>query len=160
MKSENAVLNILMADDDEDDCILVRSAFQEIGMPHDLRFVADGEELLNYLLHQGNFTDHQKHPRPDLILLDLNMPLIDGREALARIKSYPGLAPIPILILTTSKDQRDIALSREAGASSFLSKPEVFEDLTEMLSRFCAAIRRNPQIPFQVIGCDSAPPEH
>ena len=142
-----------MADDDEDDCLLVESAFQEMDVEYDLRFVGDGEELLDYLYNRGDFADTEKSPRPDLILLDLNMPLIDGREALTRIKSDPQLKNIPVLILTTSREERDIALTRQAGASSFLSKPERFQDLTDMLSKFCVAILHNPDVPFQVIGC-------
>jgi CheY-like chemotaxis protein len=81
------------------------------------------------------------------------MPRIDGREALSIIKSDPRLRDIPILILTTSRAARDIELTKQAGASAFLAKPEVFEDLTEMLGKFCTAILENPDIPFQVIGC-------
>jgi len=153
MKEDKPVLTILVAEDDEDDCVLVEAAFREIDIAHDLRFVGDGKELLDYLRNEGAFADDREYPKPDLILLDLNMPRIDGRVALARIKADPGLSDIPILILTTSKEDRDIDLTRQAGASSFLAKPEVFEDLTEMLSRFCAAIRDNPKIPFEVIGC-------
>lgn len=153
MKKENPPFIVLMADDDEDDCLLVGSAFQEIGIAHDLHFVDDGRELLDYLLHEGDFADPEKYPRPNLILLDLNMPRIDGREALSKIKSDPQLKDIPVLILTTSGEKRDIEFSKHAGASSFLSKPKVFEDLTDMLSKFCTAIRHNPNIPFQVIGC-------
>ncbi len=142
-----------MADDDGDDCLLVGSAFQEIGIAHDLRFIADGQELLDYLYNEGGFTDPGKYPRPDLILLDLNMPLIDGRKALAKIKSDPQLKDIPILILTTSREERDIELTRQAGASSFLCKPEEFKDLTEMLEKFCTAILHDSNIPFQVLGC-------
>ena len=153
MERQNPAFIVLMADDDEDDCLLVESAFQEIGIAHDLRFVGDGQELLDYLYNEGDFADPEKYPRPNLILLDLNMPRIDGREALAIIKSDPQLKDIPILILTTSREERDIDLSKQAGASSFLSKPEAFEDLTDMLSKFCTAILHNPNIPFQVIGC-------
>jgi CheY-like chemotaxis protein len=153
MEKQNPALVVLMADDDEDDCFLVRSAFQETGIAHDLRFVADGQELLDYLYNEEGFADPEKHPRPNLILLDLNMPRMDGREALARIKSDTQLKDIPVLIVTTSKQDRDIALSKQAGASSFLSKPELFEDLTDMLTKFCVAITRNPNLPFQVIGC-------
>jgi CheY-like chemotaxis protein len=153
MEREDSSLIVLMADDDEDDCHLVESAFREIGITHDLRFVGDGKELLNYLYNKGDFADPEKCPRPNLILLDLNMPRIDGREALTRIKSDQQLRDIPILILTTYKEERDIALSKLAGASSFLSKPEAHEDLIDMLSKFCTAILHNPDIPFQVIGC-------
>ncbi len=151
MERRNPAFVVLMADDDEDDCHLVESAFQEMGIAHDLRFVSDGKELLDYLYNEGDFADHEKYPRPDVILLDLNMPRIDGRQALAIIKSDPHLVHIPILILTTSWDERDIALTKQAGASSFLSKPAGFQDLTDMLEKFCAAIQRDPNIPFQVI---------
>ena len=153
MKNQDDVFTVLMADDDIDDCLLVKSAFQEMGIAHDLRFVGDGKELLDYLYNEGDFADPEKYPRPDLILLDLNMPRIGGREALTIIKADPQLSDIPILILTTSSEIRDIEFSRQAGASSFLSKPELFEDLTDMLSKFCVAIRHNPDVPFQVIGC-------
>jgi CheY-like chemotaxis protein len=153
MKSEDVVLTVLMADDDTDDCFLVKSAFQEMAIAHDLRFVGDGKELLEYLYNNGDCADHVKCPRPDLILLDLNMPRTDGREALAKIKSDSQLKNIPVLILTTSREERDIALCKQAGASSFLSKPTEFEDLIDMLSKFCTAIRHNPDVPFQVIGC-------
>ncbi len=150
---QNPAFVVLMADDDEDDCLLVESAFQDMGIAHVLRFVEDGQELLDYLYNEGDFADPEKSPRPDLILLDLNMPRIDGREALARIKSDPQLKNIPVLILTTSREERDIALSKHAGASSFLSKPEEFEDLTDTLEKFCTAILHDPDIPFRVLGC-------
>ena len=153
MKKHNPAFIVLMADDDEDDCLLVEAAFQEIDIAHDLRFVGDGRELLDYLRNAGDFADPEKFPRPDLIFLDLNMPRIDGREALVIIKSDHQLSDIPILILTTSWEERDIALTKQAGASSFLSKPKVFQDLTDMLEKFCTAIRHDPNIPFQVIGC-------
>jgi CheY-like chemotaxis protein len=153
MEMQNPAFVVLMADDDEDDCLLVESAFQDMGIAHVLRFVGDGQELLDYLYNEGDFADPEKSPRPDLILLDLNMPRIDGREALARIKSDPQLKNIPVLILTTSREERDIALSKHAGASSFLSKPEEFADLTDTLEKFCTAILHDPDIPFRVLGC-------
>ena len=153
MEREDSSLIVLMADDDEDDCHLVESAFHEIGIAHDLRFVGDGRELLDYLCNEGDFADPGKYSRPNLILLDLNMPRIDGREALAIIKSDQQLKNIPILILTTSREERDIELSKQAGASSFMVKPEAFEDLSDMLSKFCVAILHDPALPFQVIGC-------
>jgi CheY-like chemotaxis protein len=153
MRKQNSSFIVLMADDDDDDCVLVGAALKESGLAHDLRFVGDGRELLDYLYNEGDFADSEKYPKPSLILLDLNMPRIDGREALAKIKSDPLLKNIPILIFTTSKEERDVSLSKQAGASSFLSKPEAFADLIDMLSKFCAAIVNNPDIPFRVIGC-------
>ncbi|MGC9968077.1 MAG: response regulator [Syntrophobacteraceae bacterium] len=153
MGSRSPGLVVLMADDDEDDCFLVESAFREIGIDHDLRFVANGLELLDYLYNEGDFRDHEKYPKPDLILLDLNMPMMDGRQALKAIKADPRLWDIPILIFTTSREELDIELTRREGASSFLTKPEVFEDLADVLSKFCTAIRNDPNVPFRVIGC-------
>ena len=153
MERQNPAFVVLMADDDEDDCLLVESGFQKIGIGHDLRFVGDGKELLDYLYNREDFADPEKSPRPDLILLDLSMPRRDGREALARIKSDQQLKNLPILILTTSSEERDIALSKHAGASSFPSKPGAFEDLIDMLSKFCVAILDNQNVPFRVTGC-------
>ena len=153
MKSEVPTLVVLIADDDEDDCRLVESAFQEICTACDLRFVDDGQRLLDYLYNEGEFADIEKYSKPNLVLLDLNMPRMNGYEALARIKSDPRLKNIPILILTTSREEHDIALSKHAGASSFLSKPEKFGDLTDALEKFCTAILHNPDITFRVLGC-------
>ncbi len=152
MGNHSAPLIILIADDDEDDCLLVESAFREMGSHYNLRFVGDGRELMDYLLNKGDFSDPEAYPLPNLILLDLNMPRIDGREALTKIKSAPHLRYIPVLILTTSMEQKDIDFTRKYGASSFLVKPDVFEDLTAMLSKSCTAILDNPHIAFQVIG--------
>jgi two-component system response regulator len=143
-----------MADDDEDDCILVKAAFEEMGLSPDLHFVSDGRELLDYVRNDGHFADPVKYPRPDVILLDLNMPRLNGREALPLIKSDPKLRDIPVLVLTTSREEHDVALSKQAGAASFLSKPEAFEDLRDMLQSFCTAIIHNRNVPFQVLGCD------
>ncbi|MGC9194428.1 MAG: response regulator [Syntrophobacteraceae bacterium] len=153
MKKQSHSFIVLMADDDEDDCLLVELAFKDMSNACDLRFVDDGRELLNYLYNRGDFSDPEEYPRPNLILLDLNMPRIDGREALTTIKSDPQLLGIPILIFTTSRAAQDIELAKQAGASSYLCKPEVLEDFTGMLSAFCTAIQHGPNIPFQVIGC-------
>ncbi len=153
MERENAPLIVLLADDDEDDCLLVESAFKDMKIVHELHIVDDGQELLEYLYNKGDYTSTEKYPRPNLILLDLNMPRIDGRKALNIIKSNPELSDIPVLILTTSREERDVDLTRQAGASSFLAKPDVFTDLTGMLEKFCTAILDNPNIPFQIIGC-------
>lgn len=144
---------ILMADDDEDDCYLVGAAFKEMGLPYELRFVHDGRELLDYLSGEGAFGDPEQYPAPDLILLDLNMPRVDGREALAILKTDPRWRHIPIVILTTSREERDIELSRRAGASCFLSKPSLFEDLARMIDDACKTILEVSNAPFKVIGC-------
>jgi len=122
-------ITILMADDDPDDCLMTREAFEESGLASDLHFVADGEELVDYLYRRGKFSDPHQSPRPDLILLDLNMPRKDGREALEEIKVNPDLCCIPIVVLTTSKAEEDILRTYGLGASSFIIKPVTFAGL-------------------------------
>jgi len=124
---------VLMADDDPDDCLFVKDAFGETGMAKDFRCVEDGEELLSYLRRQGKYADTSLSPHPDLILLDLNMPRKDGREALKEIKLNPDLRSIPIVILTTSREERDVAESYSMGANSFITKPSDFDELIEFV---------------------------
>lgn len=133
MRKHGKPITILMADDDQDDCLLVRDAFAESRLGNDLRFVGDGEALLDYLRHRGNYADQTKSPRPGLILLDLNMPRKDGREALAEIKSDPDLKTIPVVVLTTSKVEEDILRSYDSGANSFITKPVTFEGLVQVM---------------------------
>ena len=129
----NKSITILMADDDEDDRLLTEEAFIEGHLANDLHFVKDGEELMQYLLRQGKYTDPKTSPHPGIILLDLNMPKKDGREALEEIKSNPDLCRIPVIILTTSKAEEDIIRSYNLGANSFIAKPVTFRRLVEVL---------------------------
>jgi two-component system response regulator len=124
---------ILMADDDADDRMLTKDALAESRVLNDLRFVEDGEELLDYLKGRGKFTDRDQSPRPGLILLDLNMPKKDGREALKEIKADPELRRIPIVVMTTSKAEEDVYRSYDLGASSFITKPVTFDRLVELM---------------------------
>ena len=126
-------ITILMADDDRDDCLLVEDAFKESRLANDLRFVEDGEELMDYLYHRGKYADSKISPRPGLILLDLNMPKKDGREALGEIKADHDLRSIPIVILTTSKQEEDILRSYDVGANSYITKPVTFKELVEVM---------------------------
>lgn len=103
MPKKGKNITILVAEDDEDDRLLMEEALAENRLANDLYFVEDGEELMDFLLHRGNYSDPQLAPRPSLILLDLNMPRKDGREAIKEIKSDPNLRQIPIVVLTTSK---------------------------------------------------------
>ncbi len=130
---------ILMADDDPDDQLLTRDALEESELGGDLRFVGNGEELLDYLLQRGKFEQPAKAPRPGLILLDLTMPQKDGREALREIKGNPDLRRIPVVVLTTSKADTDIGMLYDLGANSFITKPFQFEALVnvmKMLGRY------------------------
>lgn len=126
-------VTMLMADDDEDDCLLTREALADNRLLNELRFVHDGDELLNYLRRQSTYADPATSPRPSLILLDLNMPRRDGREALREIKSDPALHLIPIVVLTTSKAEEDILRSYDLGANGFVTKPATFGGLVEAL---------------------------
>src|SRR5688500_8235115 len=109
---------ILLADDDEEDRMLAANALEESRVVNDFRFVEDGEELLDYLYHRGKYADPQSSPTPGLILLDLNMPRKDGREALREIKVDPDLRRIPVVVLTTSKAEEDIYRTYVLGANS------------------------------------------
>lgn len=127
---------IVMADDDEDDIILVRDALHRCHANHSFHSVLDGVDLLDYLHNRGGFADPNKAPRPDLILLDLNMPRKDGREALKEIKEDPRLRCIPVVILTTSRAEADIEQSYRCGANSFIPKPVTFESMCEVIRKF------------------------
>ncbi len=122
-----------MADDDDDDCVLVREALLESRLLNQLSVVKDGEELMDYLYHRGKYLEKNTSPRPGLILLDLNMPKKDGREALREIKADPKLRNIPVIILTTSKAEEDIYRTYDLGANSFIIKPVTFSALVEVM---------------------------
>jgi CheY-like chemotaxis protein len=124
---------ILMAEDDADDRLLVQDAFTECGRSDAVRFVSDGEELVDYLLHRGQYEQAADSPRPDLILLDLNMPRKDGREALKEIRATAELKSIPVVIFTTSRAETDIKLVYGLGANSFITKPTAFDSLVNTL---------------------------
>jgi CheY-like chemotaxis protein len=126
-------VSILLAEDDADDRLMVKEAFQESHVANDLHFVGDGVELLEYLHHQDKFSDRFRFPVPDLILLDLNMPLKDGREALQEIKADPALRRIPVVVMTTSKSEEDILRSYDIGAASYITKPVTFEALVKII---------------------------
>jgi CheY-like chemotaxis protein len=121
---------ILMADDDADDRESTAEAFMEHHLVNDFRTVKDGEELLDYLHHRPPYEDA---PKPGLILLDLNMPKKDGREALLEIKKDPELRKIPVVVLTTSRAEEDILRSYDLGANSFITKPVGFESLVRLV---------------------------
>ena len=124
---------VLMAEDDSDDRLLVKDAMAECHWEGDLHFVEDGEDLIDYLRHRGKFSQPLVAPRPGLILLDLNMPRKDGREALREIKDDADLRRIPVVVLTTSKADTDIGRVYDLGANSFISKPIQFDALVNVM---------------------------
>lgn len=127
------IVNILIADDDQDDCLLTREAFRECRITNQLHFVHDGEALLDYLKRRPPYNDEQSYPMPGLILLDLNMPLKDGREALMEIKADATLRTIPVVILTTSSAEEDVLRSYDMGVNSFITKPVSYSGLIEVI---------------------------
>jgi two-component system response regulator len=135
MSKARRPVTILLADDDADDRLLTQEALVESRLVNELRCVEDGQELLAYLRHQGRYANPDDAPRPGLILLDLNMPKMDGREALAEIKADPALRRIPVVVLTTSQAEEDIARTYDLGVNSFISKPVLFTSLVEVLAR-------------------------
>jgi CheY-like chemotaxis protein len=121
---------VLMADDDEDDCFLAKEAFLESGAKADFSCIEDGLELLDYLTAHAQSKSIEL---PKLILLDLNMPRKDGRQSLQEIKAEPALREIPIVIFTTSREEKDICFAMKAGADLFITKPETFEKWVEIM---------------------------
>ncbi|MET1076414.1 MAG: response regulator [Pseudomonas sp.] len=130
---EQSTLPVLVADDDLDDCLLIQEAFRETRASTPLHFVHNGVELLDYLKRRAPYTDSRRYPRPGLILLDLNMPLMDGREALTAIKSDPELRMMPVVVLTTSAAQEDIRRCYASGVNAFVSKPTSFSELVDQM---------------------------
>jgi len=133
MTNSHQPIVLLLADDDADDRQLAREALAENHVINELHEVADGEELMDYLFHRGEYADLRTSPRPGLILLDLSMPKKDGREALAEIKADPQLRQIPVIVMTTSSAEEDICRSYDLGASSYVTKPVSFTRLVEVM---------------------------
>ena len=125
-------IQILVAEDDEDDKLLILKAFERTLPKEKVTCVEDGEALLKYLKRNSPYNDLDKYPTPDIILLDLNMPRKDGREALAEIKSIDELKSIPIIIFTTSNSVDDIKITYKMGSSSYITKPGSFEELVRV----------------------------
>jgi CheY-like chemotaxis protein len=133
MNKNHKPITILLADDDPEDRMLARDALQESRVANRLDMVVDGEELLDYLHRRGAYESLQDTPLPGLILLDLNMPRKDGREALREIKGDPHLRRIPVVVLTTSRAEEDIYRTYDLGVNSFITKPVTFDGLVEVI---------------------------
>jgi len=149
MTPQTKPIVILMADDDADDRLLAKDALTECRLANDLHFVEDGEELMDYLQRRGKYSQPALAPRPGLILLDLNMPRKDGREALREIKSDPELRKIPVVVLTTSRADTDIGQIYELGANSFISKPVTFDSLVNVMKILGSYWFEIVELPFK-----------
>jgi CheY-like chemotaxis protein len=127
--------HILLVEDNEMDIVLTLDAFRENRLVNDIQVVKDGEEALNYIFGKNEFSDRDKYPMPDLILLDLNMPKVNGFDVLKKIKSTPIIKRIPIIILTSSKDEGDRILGYDEGANSYLVKPISFDGFLQVVKK-------------------------
>jgi CheY-like chemotaxis protein len=149
MGTSGKPITILLADDDADDREMTRRALTKNRLENDFYTVEDGEELMDFLHHRGQYAPPALSPAPGLILLDLNMPKKDGREALAEIKADPTLRRIPVVVMTTSKAEEDIFRTYDLGSNSFISKPVTFAglvELTNVLGRYWFQIVTLPEI--------------
>ena len=133
MKIRTQMATILMAEDDPDDRLLLMDAFKETQLPNSLHFVEDGQALMDYLHNSKRCQRKGASPQPSLILLDLNMPGKNGRQALLEIKSDPNLRKIPVVVLSTSSERQDILESYAVGASSYIAKPVSFKELVDII---------------------------
>lgn len=130
---KHQVPTILLIDDDPADQFLVQEAMKITNLNHNLRLVSDGDEALDYLFGRGRYADRFKAPRPDLILLDLNMPRFDGRQVARTLKTHPFLKNIPIVVLTTSAREEDVDELYAIGVNSYMQKPTNFDEFTAAL---------------------------
>jgi len=139
---------ILLAEDREDDVLLVRKAFQSADMNCELHVVRDGEEAMAYLAGEGKFRDRAEFPFPDLVLLDLKMPRVDGFEVLRWIRQHPKIRKLRVVVLTSSHQLRDVNEAYRLGANSFLVKPMDFEhvvELTKILKDYWLRLDKTPE---------------
>lgn len=126
-------IRILVADDDADDRMLINDAFEEAHLSNPIDFVEDGVDLLDHLKRRGKYADLVDQALPGIILLDLNMPRLDGRGALAEIRSDPVLKKIPVVVLTTSQSEEDIIKTYDLGVNSYITKPVTFDGLVNVV---------------------------
>ena len=141
---------ILLADDDEDDRKLIADALRTTGLNATLQTVEDGQELIEYLRHEGRYPDSSQAPFPFLVLLDLNMPVKDGREALAEIKADPRLRRVPVVVLTTSEAREDVQVSYDLGVNSFITKPTTYAALVQLMDTLGHYWMHTVQLPVEI----------
>jgi CheY-like chemotaxis protein len=130
----NRAATILLVDDDTDDWLVIQHALKRAEIANPVRFLEDGQALMDYLTHQGPYADRDTNPLPAIIILDLNMPRKDGRQALKEIKDHPTLRRIPVLILSTSQNEIDTTICYQLGCSGFFTKPSTPDGFASILS--------------------------
>lgn len=135
-------LKVLVAEDDPDDCLLIRRAVASSGSPYEMFFVQDGVQLMDFLYRRGSYTTNDEPPKPDLILLDLNMPRKDGREVLMEISENTELQQIPVVVFSTSNATCDRNLALKSGARQFITKPDTFRELEAIIASLAHLARK------------------
>jgi CheY-like chemotaxis protein len=141
--------NILLVEDDPNDVLLLERAFRRAGVAYPLSIVNDGDQALDFLLGSGKYQDRLKFPLPDLVLLDLKLPRRSGHEVLRWLRNQPGLRRLPVIVLTSSKESRDVSEAYDEGANSYLVKPPTVELLIQMvaqLERYWLTLNQGPEI--------------
>jgi CheY-like chemotaxis protein len=140
---------ILLVEDNPDDVLLIRRAFNKANLVNPLRVASDGEQAIDYLSGKGEFADRARHPLPVFVLLDLKLPRVDGHEVIAWMRAQPGLRCMPIVVLTSSVQDEDVRQAYRAGANSYLVKPVEFEALLSMVKALNLywAVMNVPPIP-------------
>jgi CheY-like chemotaxis protein len=141
--------NILLVEDDPNDVLLLERAFRRAGVAYPLSIVNDGDQALDFLLGRGKYQDRLKFPLPDLVLLDLKLPRRSGHEVLRWLRGQPGLRRLPVIVLTSSKESRDVSEAYDEGANSYLVKPPTVELLIHMvaqLERYWLTLNQGPEI--------------
>jgi len=128
-------IKVLLADDDEDDVAIALRAFKKSGLANEVYVVRNGEETLDYLFRRGGYQDLKKYPTPHLLLLDINMPKISGREVLKRLEADPKLRRLRVIMLTSSKNEEDVMESYNNGACAYLRKPVEFDEFLDVVER-------------------------
>jgi CheY-like chemotaxis protein len=149
MATHQGIKVVLVAEDDEDDLLVIRDAFAASGIPLEIRSVPDGEELMEYLFRCSKYEDSFLFPEPSLILMDLNMPRKDGREVLAEIKAHPLLRQIPVVVLTTSREDLDIQHCYQMGANSYVSKPNSFDAFADLVKTIGKYWLETVELPYR-----------
>ena len=160
MIRQSKPITILLAEDDPDDALMAREALEESRVANALHIVGDGEELMDYLYARNKYRDRDPNDLPGLVLLDLNMPKMDGREALRDIKADASLKRMPIVVLTTSKAEEDIFRTYDLGVNSFISKPVSFASLVEIMKTLSRYWFEIVELPSGRLGGKYEPTRH
>lgn len=147
-KPNDTPLNILLVEDNEDDIFITKRAFKEVELKNRLYVVRDGQDALDFIYHRGAYADKEKYPMPDLILLDIKMPKVDGFQVLETLKKDLEYMTIPIIMLTSSKNQEDIVRSYRNHAASYIQKPINYKEFIDVIKVFSFYWHNINRLPY------------